>query len=162
MNIFATDPDPAVSAKALDDKRVNKMILETAQMICTVLHKYGIDTPYKPTHENHPCTLWMGESKENFKWALKHLFALNREFVLRFNKNANHASYTAINMIQINGAHIDLLPDKPFTPPPLVGTYPFKFNNVYESYKYILKMKWISDVIPPKWSNTSAPAWYLP
>lgn len=51
MNIFATDPCPIKSAQFLDDKRVIKMILESAQMLCTALHQLGYDKeiPYKQT-----------------------------------------------------------------------------------------------------------------
>lgn len=58
MNIFATSPDPTACAQALDDKRVVKMVLESAQVICTVLNSRGIPTPYRSTHEHNPITLW--------------------------------------------------------------------------------------------------------
>lgn len=39
MNIFITDPAPTVSAIALDNRRLVKMVLETAQLlsICPLL-----------------------------------------------------------------------------------------------------------------------------
>lgn len=49
MNLFVSDLDPCQAARNLDDKRVNKMILETAQMLCCALHARGIAAPYKPT-----------------------------------------------------------------------------------------------------------------
>lgn len=36
MNIFVTDNSPKISAQALDDKRVVKMILETAQLLVLI------------------------------------------------------------------------------------------------------------------------------
>ena len=44
MNIFATSPCPVESARFLDDKRVNKMILESAQMMAT---HYRIEKGFK-------------------------------------------------------------------------------------------------------------------
>lgn len=41
MNIFATDVSPVACAKALDDKRVVKMVLETAQMLSTAMHMHN-------------------------------------------------------------------------------------------------------------------------
>ena len=45
MNIFILDRDPKVCAQYHCDKHVVKMILETAQMICTVLNEVGHETP---------------------------------------------------------------------------------------------------------------------
>lgn len=36
MNIFASDACPTKAARNLDDKRVVKMVLESAQIICTI------------------------------------------------------------------------------------------------------------------------------
>lgn len=41
MNIFATDISPVACAKALNDKRVVKMVLETAQMLSTAVHMHN-------------------------------------------------------------------------------------------------------------------------
>ena len=42
MNIFVTNPDPVVSAKALPDKHVVKMPLETCKMLSTVKEKEAV------------------------------------------------------------------------------------------------------------------------
>jgi hypothetical protein len=73
MNIFVVDQDTYKSAQALDDLRLNKMIVETAQILSTAMHLRGyagIDRIYKPTHQNHPCCVWARESSENYKWLL--------------------------------------------------------------------------------------------
>ena len=41
MNIFVVDEDPEVAARQLCDKHVVKMILESAQMLCTVALEHG-------------------------------------------------------------------------------------------------------------------------
>ena len=49
MNIFVLDRNPAVAATMLCDKHVVKMIVETAQMLCTAAHTNGyVNTPYRP------------------------------------------------------------------------------------------------------------------
>lgn len=56
MNIFVTDLDPIVAAQNLADVHVNKMLLESTQLISNVIHIQGLGTPpYKPTHLKHPC-----------------------------------------------------------------------------------------------------------
>ena len=52
MNIFYLHPDPAKAASFFYDKHKVKMILESAQMLCTAHHVYnnGNNVPYKKAH----------------------------------------------------------------------------------------------------------------
>ena len=86
MNIFILDHSPESSARSQCDKHVVKMILETAQMLCTVAHDNGTDAPYRATHKKHPCTLWAGKSKQNWDWLVKHGLALCQEYTDRYGK----------------------------------------------------------------------------
>ena len=86
MNIFALHTDPVIAAQWHCDKHVVKMPLETAQMLCTVHHHYGFDDPYKPAHSNHPCTIWAGQTIENYKWLWRLGMALCDEYTYRYNK----------------------------------------------------------------------------
>jgi hypothetical protein len=96
MNIFILDYDPEVCAQYHCDKHVVKMILETAQMMCTVLNEVGYETPYKSTHPKHPCTLWLKESRGNYLWTRQLAEGLNAEYKLRYNKTDNHKSWDVI------------------------------------------------------------------
>ena len=98
MNIFVTSKCPKTSAFNLDARRRNKMIVETQQMLATALHKRGWTSclpfkkdggVYKPTHPNHPCTIWVGESHDNFIWTLRHLNWLYC-FYINFDKGKGH------------------------------------------------------------------------
>ena len=84
MNIFILDEDPVLAAQYQADKHVVKMVLETAQILCTVREKEN--PPYRPTHKNHPCVKWARESFDNYSWLLKHLRALLDEYTFRYNK----------------------------------------------------------------------------
>ena len=55
-------------------------------MLSTVQHKNGMNAPYKPTHANHPCTRWAGETKENYTWLWEHGVALCEEYTHRYGK----------------------------------------------------------------------------
>lgn len=46
MNIFVLDTCPVVAAQYLNDKHVVKMVLESAQILCTVHHEFGLDAPF--------------------------------------------------------------------------------------------------------------------
>jgi len=86
MNIFVVDEDPEVAARQLCDKHVVKMILETAQMMCTVAHGYGYSPPYKKTHPKHPCTLWAAKSADNWSWLIRHGLAMCAEYTRRYGR----------------------------------------------------------------------------
>ena len=87
MNIFFVAADPYVAAGMMCDKHVVKMILETAQMLTSVYHRYGItDTTYKPTHVNHPSTVWAGDSASNYNWLVAHGNGLCSEYTRRYGK----------------------------------------------------------------------------
>lgn len=100
MNIFYLDRDPRRAAEMMHDKHVVKMILETAQILSTVCHRYGVRNPglYKPTHANHPSVLWAGETPENFQWLYLHGVWLNQEFNYRYGHD--HKSAAVISIAQ--------------------------------------------------------------
>ena len=91
MNIFILDESPYTAAELQCDKHVVKMILETAQMLCTS-HRLldGDDTVdpvmYRATHKNHPCSIWARESSANYAWLYEHFIALCDEYTYRYGK----------------------------------------------------------------------------
>ena len=86
MNIFVVDEDPVVAAQQLCDKHVVKMILETAQMLCTVARDRGYEAPYGASHAKHPCTLWAGKSAANWHWLITHGLAMSEEYTRRYGR----------------------------------------------------------------------------
>jgi len=99
VNIFYLDHDPAVAAMYQHDKHVVKMCLETAQILCTVQHRYGRTAPYKPTHANHPSVLWAGDCVLNYRWLVKHGEALCAEYAHRYGKE--HACREIIKQVWV-------------------------------------------------------------
>ena len=93
MNIFYLDKDPVKAAKYQYNKHVVKMILESAQMLCTAHHHYaeelGYDNsyiPYKKAHYNHPSTIWTRQNSRNYYWLYHHMLALGDEYTKRYDK----------------------------------------------------------------------------
>jgi len=84
MNIFVLDESPEEAARMQCDKHVVKMILESAQMLCS-LWPDG-KAPYKRAFFNHPCTKWVRKSAHNHFWLLQHANALCREYTRRYGK----------------------------------------------------------------------------
>ena len=94
MNIFYLDEDPKLAAIYQYNKHVVKMILESAQMLCTAHHVYGNsdDVPYKKAHLNHPSTIWTRENSLHYDWLYEHMIALGKEYTKRYGKE--HLSIT--------------------------------------------------------------------
>jgi hypothetical protein len=97
MNIFLLSTDPAECAQMHADKHVGKMLLESCQILSTVLSfdlledqqefiRYFKVVPYKPTHLNHPCIKWAAKSYKNASWLSKLAKNLALEFRFRFEK----------------------------------------------------------------------------
>lgn len=84
MNIFVLHRNPETAAKYACDKHVVKMILESSQMLCSA-HPPS-RAPYKRTHYNHPCSVWVRESIDNYNWLLEHAEALSAEYTRRYGK----------------------------------------------------------------------------
>ena len=97
MNIFYLDKCPDKAARLQYNKHVVKMILESAQMLCTAHHCYGDkdqveNVPYKQAHLNHPSTVWTRRSKSTYMWLYDHMMALGDEYTKRYGKT--HLSIT--------------------------------------------------------------------
>lgn len=100
MNIFVLDYDIRACARFHCDQHVVKMMLESAQLLCTALNKKGIPTPYKPTHTKHPCVLWLEESYDNFLWLEALAGELNREYRFRYGHDKDHASMKVVHEVK--------------------------------------------------------------
>lgn len=98
MNIFILDPSPVLSARLLGDDHLNKMILESCQMLANCFTKEQLKeapltkagTIWKYSHYNHPCSKWVRESKGNYTWLCFYVDSLLRERRYRFPKRAEH------------------------------------------------------------------------
>jgi len=160
MNIFVISKNPKENAMILDDLRLNKMILETAQLLSTTYRElWGeVEGLYKSTHKNHPCTIWTREKQINFKWLYSYFVELHNEFKFR-KERADHASFRKLNHIFKQKA--DKIEGD-------ISNVEFTFNcteykdlPVFESYKYQLIHKWKNDIKQPTWQNRGQPLWSI-
>lgn len=79
MNIFVTNNCPVQSAREHCRVHNTKMIVELAQMLSTahrVIDNNQNSVLYKATHVNHPSSIFIRKSSENYKWAYEHFVAL--------------------------------------------------------------------------------------
>jgi hypothetical protein len=151
MNIFKLDESPVVSAKYACDKHVVKMILESAQMLCSVQPEGT--APYKRSFYNHPCTKWVRESARNYEWLLLHAYALCDEYTSRYGKV--HKTEAVIEWCDNNRPE---LPNIEMTEQPTCMPDYCKTDSVVESYrKYYISEK--SSFA--KWKDGNIPSWFV-
>lgn len=157
----------------LDDARLRKMILETAQMLCTVINLDAGEqvTPYKNSHEHGRLVKWAtGACNWDWLWELGR--EMSKEYDHRFDKL--HASAEVI--LSLEGYYK--------TRGEYDWVYPLSWcnaagsqkhgldfthlRNVHQAYKLYLSARWCKEfseprpsgrVIPPTWTKRRFPTW---
>lgn len=160
MNIFFLDECPQTAAQWQCDKHIVKMALETAQLLCTTAHELGLnpdDIPYRRTHVNHPCAVWVRQSWAHYQWTLLHGMAICFEYQRRYGRK--HKSLDVI--LKIRG----LLQPEHFPSDAAVWTEPpqcmpdsYKVEgDVVQAYRnyYIGDKAYMA-----KWSYSETPYWW--
>jgi len=168
MNIFATSECPITSASALDDVRVRKMIIESAQLLsfALIINKDPQATfamKESKSHMKHRCAIWAATSMTNYEWLYRHYQALVQiDTTIR---NKIHAS--ARFMEVLSPSNITTIPKLPLT----------EFANCASNLAYDIDMTHISPVTKayqeyliarwgreisigrfPKWTNRQHPS----
>jgi hypothetical protein len=153
MNIFHLDANLEKSAQFHFDTHVVKMILESAQLLSTAHHVLGDGGPYKKTHENHPCAVWVRESKSNYIYLWHLMKFLGEEYQYRFNRTHKtiHDHLENLYTPPIN------LIEKALTPAPVCmpNEYIVK-NSLVESYRNYYR---IGKIHLMKYTKREIPQW---
>jgi hypothetical protein len=167
MNIFAVDEDPIIAARALPDKLVVKMPIESVQMLAPwAFNTHGAliskpDGGHYGTkgYAHHPCTKWQYEDPANVAWLLLHAFGLCAAYTERYGKN--HGILPALFQLAQLYEEKHGLPSEHFkshTPFPLAMPAQFKdeSDRVGSYRRYMNEAKGYAEwryTEPPKWWN---------
>ncbi len=153
MNIFVLDYAPGTAARWHNDKHCSKMILETAQLMCTTLNLLKVETPYKSCHINHPCRIWAGKTLSNFIWLGQLGMFLGEEFEYRYNNK-----HKSVEVIKHCIGKYAKLPGGDLTPFALAMPDEYKvacpvqsYRNYYNGAKQNLA----------KWTKRDIPEWFV-
>jgi hypothetical protein len=157
VNIFLLDEDIEKCAKYHCDKHVVKMILESAQILCSSSNLSGLHTPYRSTHIKHPCVIWAMASIQNWNWLKKLTLELNKEFKYRFDRARDHKAYEVVACLKDPELPETGLTEHPQVMPDLyktVGNPVQAYRNYYVGSKRMFATwklrktpKWYSDMI---------------
>lgn len=151
MNIFYLDRDPSLCAQYHCDKHVIKMILESAQLLCNAHHHTGGSPPYKQTHKNHPCSVWVRQSKSNYDWLLSLGFALCSEYTKRYGRV--HKTQAVLEWLKATDPK---LPVKTFVDPPQAMPEEYRGLDTIQAYKAY----YIGDKSGMATWKTEIPVWF--
>lgn len=189
MNLFLLAAKIDECAQYHCNKHCIKMILELTQMLYSAWW-FGRDVfplpeldplpndPYRPTHKNHPVSIWVRADPKHYNWALELAFALSKQYYLRYGKI--HACQAHLERLQALGAP-ENIGKETYVPPickrATIGlpdgikyfdcaihddlfsdcaVYTDGQLNAVETYrKYYQTKAWTM-----KWKNMSSPYWY--
>ena len=117
MNVFYVDKHPVKAAEQMCDKHIVKMILESAQLLCTC-HRVMDGTEYYGKtangrkikrwkhpdrkmnkhlylagHVNHPTNIWLRECRENYMLMFTYYKLICEEYTYRYGKEHGAKDY---------------------------------------------------------------------
>jgi hypothetical protein len=129
------------------------MPLETAQLLCTALQCNKVDAPYRPTHINHPCSIWVRESRSNFLYLADLGLSLCDEYTYRYGK-----VHVCQRVIQRCIPSAFALPDGPLTPFVQAMPEEYKKSDAIEAYQayYLGDKRHLAS-----WTRRETPPWWI-
>ncbi len=186
MNIFVLDNNPKLAAQYHCDQHLNKMIVESCQLLMTPywlqmglsskkliesnkdlwyfkFHSFprkdeiGNSIPYGIGFKHHPCTKWVLESKENWLWLLSLAEELIIEKLHRSNKG--HSCEAIVNWFKHN--QITNLPEIYHTEfIQAIPSYNKVSNKPVVGYRNAYHCNIYYKGWFPTWTNRETPHWY--
>ena len=163
MNIFVLHENPIIAAEMHCDKHVPKMCVEAAQMMASALRRHGATdeqmpltkkgTPYRGGYAHHPCTIFAGDTRDNFMWLADHALTLCSEYARRFGKT--HACEEPIRYMSKLG-ELGWIPKGELTPFAQAMPDEYRDDDAVKAYRAYYHSKQFA-----KWEKgTPAPYWW--
>ena len=163
MNVFYLDEDPMKCAKYHFDAHINKLLLESTQMLSTALwcvdpliaeDYFSIERCYAPiSNINHPSAVWTRKSTAHFIWLKNLTLYLNEEKKYRFG-GKDHKSYFVATNLPIP----DIENHKFTQPPQCMPEYLFHYDSViaYRNYYMSDEKRYMAT-----WTKRKRPEWWI-
>ena len=174
MNLFILSLIHSKCAEWMFDKHISKMIIEAVQMLSTgkwILDPEDIEIKglkiYKCCHVNHPTTIWIRRSRENYIWTLLMVEAMHNEWKYRYGHphEKMHSSYLVAIELAKNMPRKDQFPEEGLTPFALampVEYKPAEYTNLEDAVEAYRKYYQSPDKQRfASWKNRDQPEWYV-
>ena len=167
MNLFILSLNFRECAEFMFDKHISKILLEIVQMLCAAMQLIDPDNEvknkiklYKISHKNHPVTIWMRDSLENYMWALNLVEAMHCEWKYRYDHPADklHKSYIVATFLKEFAPSADKFPNTGLTPFALAMPVECKCDDPIESYRKYYQTADKQKIA--SWKKRGKPEWY--
>jgi hypothetical protein len=167
MNLFILSLNFAECAQYMFDKHVSKIILEAVQMLCTTMQIVDPENEiqnhiklYKIAHKNHPVTIWMRTSRENYMWTLELVEAMHNEWKFRYDhpEDKMHKSYIVATYLKQYAPSADKFPSRGLTTFALAMPVECKTDDPIESYRIYYQSQEKQKIA--SWKKRGKPHWY--
>jgi hypothetical protein len=167
MQIFLLSENFSSCAKCLCDLRLNKILVESVQIISTALwinncnvaeSMYSKGHIYLPAYEKHPICQWASENSVHYMTVIKYASHLDFEYHHRFEKE--HASSGVLDRLSTDEVFFKILDKYPERDFPNCTTHMKHIKDVHRAYRQELVFKWQRDKRVPKWTKRTVPSFY--
>ena len=167
MNLFILSLSFKECAESMFDKHVSKILLEAVQMLCTTIQIVDPDNEiknviklYKICHKNHPTTIWIRSSLENYMWTLDLVDAMHEEWKYRYDHPSDkmHKSYIVAKHLRTFAPTADKFQHVGLLPFALAMPIECKSNDPVESYRKYYQTPEKQKIA--SWKKRSKPDWY--
>jgi len=168
MNLFIISRSVQECVEAMFDKHISKIILEAVQMLCTakLLVSSVCEEPedniklYKTTHKNHPVSIWVRTSLENYMWTLDLIDAMHTEWKYRYDHPASkeHNSYIVAKYLRKYAPKADEFPSTGLTSFAQAMPDEYKCEDAVEAYRQYYQSPEKQKIAT--WKKRGVPAWY--
>lgn len=160
MNIFFLDWVPQTAARFHNDRHCVKMILESAQMLCTahrIVDDAQDDILYKSTHKNHPSSKWARESASNYRWLYLLFVSLCDEYTYRYGKVHKTDTKLRDRLSIVPFGLREQEANSKWTFPPQCMPDQYKTDNTVDAYRsyYLNEKSHIAN-----WTRRDVPSWW--
>ena len=167
MNLFILSLNFQECAECMFDKHVSKILLEAVQMLCTAIQIVDQENEitskiklYKIAHKNHPVTIWMRNSLDNYLWTLNLVDAMHEEWKFRYNHPPEkmHKSYVVAKYLREYAPSAYKFPSIGLTQFALAMPVEYKRDDPIESYRIYYQSPDKQKIA--SWKNREKPSWY--
>lgn len=167
MNLFILSLCYRECAEFMFDKHVSKIILEAVQMLCCAMQIIDPDNEvkdkiklYKISHKNHPVTIWMRTSRENYMWTLGLVNAMHDEWKYRYNHpiDKEHKSFIVAKYLKEYAPSADKFPEVGLTKFALAMPDQYRSDDPIESYRKYYQSPEKQKIA--SWKKREKPIWY--
>ncbi|SPQ99269.1 unnamed protein product (mitochondrion) [Plasmodiophora brassicae] len=164
MNLFILSACPRQCAQWMFDVHIVKIITEAIQMLCVAKRMRDPEADhsglYGASHVNHPVTIWVRESAENYRWTMALCDAMHDEWKYRFDHEESRVHGAYQKMLLLDPPRDEAFPQRSLTKFAQAMPEEYRCDDSIEAYHRYYQS-------PDKqrlasWRKRDRPDWFVP